>query len=295
MSDVNGPDSTHESWWLYHLSICACISPPKHSSVYSNVDNTKEQPGSNISEGRGKVIRLSNKIKGSTGRSCDQGCVLVCLNVCQLAGCSGKGYERSTEASPLRLQGELRTWQQAAASRARAQSGGASQGWPTSDLGRLIQTAKKRHMWKPYVGGERAGCGGPCQSSSVRWGTSANVFNHKAYRRAARPHCLVRERVSACVRTPVERADAQWYVPYQTATRDHKIRWPFPPVRLQFIWFRSLSNTLSPLSGACRQTLSQERMLKHGASPEPNLCSPRKDPSSAARYNKCCGKPSYPV
>lgn len=46
MSHVKRPSSPCEHWWLYHLSIPACLPPPKHSSIYSDSDSTKEQPGS---------------------------------------------------------------------------------------------------------------------------------------------------------------------------------------------------------------------------------------------------------
>lgn len=82
MSHVTRPSSNHESWWLYHLSILACLHPPKYSSVYSNNDSTKELSGSQRGKSRSYVCQ--NKIYSeSVGGGWENECThkLLCTNV----------------------------------------------------------------------------------------------------------------------------------------------------------------------------------------------------------------------
>lgn len=82
MSHVTRPSSNHESWWLYHLSILACLHPPKYSSVYSNNDSTKELSGSQRGKSRSYVCQ--NKIYSeSGGGGWENECThkLLCTNV----------------------------------------------------------------------------------------------------------------------------------------------------------------------------------------------------------------------
>lgn len=80
MSHVTRPSSNHESWWLYHLSILACLHPPKYSSVYSNNDSTKELSGSQRGKSRSYVCQ--NKIYSESG-GWENECThkLLCTNV----------------------------------------------------------------------------------------------------------------------------------------------------------------------------------------------------------------------
>lgn len=81
MSHVTRPSSNHESWWLYHLSILACLHPPKYSSVYSNNDSTKELSGSQRGKSRSYVCQ--NKIYSESGGGWENECThkLLCTNV----------------------------------------------------------------------------------------------------------------------------------------------------------------------------------------------------------------------
>lgn len=81
MSHVTRPSSNHESWWLYHLSILACLHPPKYSSVYSNNDSTKELSGSQRGKSRSYVCQ--NKIYSKSGGGWENECThkLLCTNV----------------------------------------------------------------------------------------------------------------------------------------------------------------------------------------------------------------------
>lgn len=79
-------------------------------------------------------------------------------------------------------------------------------------------------------------------------GTSTNVFIQKAERRSA---------LTCSDMCPIRQP------------RGLAIYADLSPARLQLTGFRSLSDRLPLLSGAGRQTPSQERMLKIGASPQP--------------------------
>lgn len=83
MSHVTRPSSNHESWWLYHLSILACLHPPKYSSVYSNNDSTKELSGSQRGKSRSYVCQNKIYSERGGGGGWENECThkLLCTNV----------------------------------------------------------------------------------------------------------------------------------------------------------------------------------------------------------------------
>lgn len=154
------PPVTHQSWWLYHLSILVCLPPPKHSSVYSGNDSPKEWAGS----GKVRVICLSKE--GLLG-----GWRAMWANVCTLETSCLFGRVWTWRNRDLRSQESSKLYCQSASFSFTVRE----QKWKVVELtmadlhltwGGEIQKSTTGHMWSPYVEGRTQGL---CQSSSGYW------------------------------------------------------------------------------------------------------------------------------